>query len=56
MLVELLVVGLAVSGGFALGRVKNAKKLAAVRAEVGKIDASASAEVKKLAGDIRAKL
>lgn len=56
MLVELLVVALSVAGGFGLGRVKNAKKLAAVRTEVNKVEASTSAEVKKLAGDVRAKL
>jgi hypothetical protein len=42
--------------GFGLGRVKNAAKLAAVKAEVAKIEASASAEVAKLVAAIKAKL
>lgn len=42
--------------GFGLGRVKNTAKLAAVKAEVAKIEASASAEVAKLIAAIKAKL
>jgi hypothetical protein len=42
--------------GFGLGRVKNARKLAAVRFELSKVGASVSAEVSKLAAAIKAKL
>jgi hypothetical protein len=42
--------------GFALGRVKNKAKLAAVHAELSKAEASTSAEVKKLAEDVKKKL
>jgi len=56
MLVHLLVVALAFGGGFGMGRVKNAKKLAAVRTEIDKAETSTVTEVKKLAADVRAKL
>ncbi len=52
--VGLVVVGLV--AGFGLGRVKNAAKLAAVKAEVEKVEASAVAEVKTLVAAIKAKL
>jgi len=42
--------------GFGLGRVKDAAKLAAVKAELVKVEGSVSAEVKKLVADIKAKL
>lgn len=42
--------------GFGLGRVKNAAKLAAVKAELVKVEGSVSTEVKKLVADIKAKL
>jgi len=42
--------------GFAGGRVKNAAKLAAVKAEVAKVEGSAVAEVKSLVAAIKAKL
>ena len=52
--VGLVVVGLVV--GFGAGRVKNASKLAAVKAEVEKVEASVVAEVKSLVAAIKAKL
>lgn len=42
--------------GFAGGRVKDKAKLAAVKAELVKVEGSAVAEVKKLIADVRAKL
>jgi hypothetical protein len=42
--------------GFGLGRVKNVAKLAAVKAEVVKVENSAVAEVKSLVAAIKAKL
>jgi hypothetical protein len=42
--------------GFAGGRVKNAGKLAAVRAELAKVEASTVAEVKALVAAVKAKL
>jgi hypothetical protein len=55
MLHILIDLGLLV-GGFGLGRVRNAKKLAAVKAELEKVGADAVAEVKKLVADLKAKL
>lgn len=42
--------------GFAAGRVKNAAKLAAVKAELVKAENSAVAEVKALVAAVKAKL
>lgn len=42
--------------GFAMGRVKNSAKLAAVKAEITKVEAAASADVKALVAKIKAKL
>jgi hypothetical protein len=42
--------------GFGAGRVKNAAKLAAVEAEIAKVEGSAVADVKKLVAAIKAKL
>lgn len=42
--------------GFGLGRVKNAAKLAAVKAELVKVEGSISAEVKALVAAVKAKL
>jgi hypothetical protein len=47
---------LSLAAGFGLGRVKDAKKLAAVKAELEKVGADAVAEVKKLVADLKAKL
>ena len=55
MVLELAVMA-ALAVGFGLGRVKNAAKLAAVKTEVKKAEASVVAEVKKLATDIKTKL
>jgi hypothetical protein len=52
--IGLVVVGLLV--GFGVGRVKNAAKLAAVKAELAKVEASTVAEVKSLVAAIKAKL
>lgn len=46
----------AVALGFGLGRVKNAAKLAAVKAEVLKLEASAVSDVKSVIAAIKAKL
>jgi hypothetical protein len=43
----------ALAAGFGLGRVKDAKKLAAVKAELVKVENSVSTEVKKLVADVR---
>lgn len=48
MLIETAVVAVALGTGFALGRVKNKAKLAAVQAEADKLKASAEAALKKL--------
>jgi hypothetical protein len=48
------IVGLGI--GFAAGRVKDSAKLAAVKAEIAKVEVFASAEVKSLAAKIKAKL
>ena len=48
------VVGLAL--GFALGRVKNANKLASVEAELVKIESYAVLDVKSIVARVRAKL
>lgn len=42
--------------GFGAGRVKNAAKLAAVKAELVKLEAAAEADVKKVIAAVRAKL
>jgi len=56
-MLSLIVVGaLGLGLGFGAGRVKNASKLAAVRAELVKAESSVSAEVKKLVADVKAKL
>lgn len=44
------------AAGFGLGRVKNAAKLKAVDTTVAKYEASATAEVKTLVAEIKAKL
>ncbi len=56
MLVTVVIglVGLGV--GFGAGRVKNAAKLAAIEAEVAKVENSAVTEVKTLVAAIKAKL
>ena len=42
--------------GFSLGRIKNAAKLAAIKAELAKVDSLISSDVKKLVAAIKAKL
>ena len=42
--------------GFAVGRIKNAAKLAAIKAEIAKVDAFAVAEVKALVEKIKSLL
>ena len=56
MIVEIVALAVALGLGFGAGRVKNAGKLAAVRAELVKAESSVVAEVKKLVADIKAKL
>ena len=52
-----IAVGLVCLGlGFAGGRVKNAAKLAAVKAELVKVEGSVVAEVKALVAAVKAKL
>ena len=46
----------ALLAGFALGRIKNANKLAEVKAELSKAEHYADAELSKLVAAIRAKL
>jgi hypothetical protein len=53
---EAVVAVLSLAAGFGAGRVKNAGKLAAVKAELVKAETSVVAEVKKLVADIKAKL
>jgi hypothetical protein len=53
---DAVIVVAALAAGFGLGRVKNAAKLAAVKAELVKAETSVVAEVKKLVADIKAKL
>lgn len=53
-LVVVAVVGVAV--GFGAGRVKNAAKLAAVNAELAKVENSAVAEVKALVAKVKSVL
>lgn len=42
--------------GFGLGRIKNAGKIASVKSHLIAAEASATAEVKKLIAEVRAKL
>lgn len=56
MVLEIAALVAAAGAGFGVGRVKNAGKLAAVKAELVKVEGSAVAEVKKLVADIKAKL
>lgn len=44
------------AAGFGLGRIKNAAKLAAARAELNKIELGVSSESKSVVAAIRAKL
>ena len=52
----LLVITVSLLVGFGAGRIKNAGKLSAVKAELAKVETSTVTEVKKLAADIKAKL
>ena len=56
MLTMVLVGSGCLLSGFAMGRVKNAQKLAGVRAEVAKVEASVNAEVKLLVAKIKSHL
>lgn len=55
-MLTLLVGAVCLAAGFGLGRVKDAAKLAAVKAEVLKAESSAVAEVKALVAAVKAKL
>jgi len=56
MVYEIVAVVVALGVGFGIGRVKNSAKLAAVRAELDKAEASVVAEVKSLVAAVKAKL
>lgn len=56
MVYEVLAVVVALGLGFAAGRVKNAAKLAAVKAELVKVEGSVVAEVKALVAAVKSKL
>ena len=56
MVLDIVIIGAAVAAGFGLGRVKNAAKLAAIKAELVKAESSVVAEVKSLVAAIKAKL
>jgi len=53
---EVILIVVALAAGFGLGRVKNASKLSAIGAELSKVEASASADVKALVAKIKANL
>ena len=55
-MLHLVYVAVSVAAGFGLGRIKNASKIAAVKAELAKAEASAVAEVKALVAAVKAKL
>ena len=53
----IVLVGLAaLAGGFGLGRVKNASKLAAIKAEIVKVEGVVSADYEKVVSAIKSKL
>lgn len=56
MILALAALAVSFGAGFGVGRIKNASKLAAVKAEVVKVENSAVAEVKSLVDAIKAKL
>ena len=56
MVIEALALVAALAAGFGLGRVKNAGKLAAVRAEVAKLEAAGEADVKKVIAAVKSHL
>ena len=51
-----IVAVISLAAGFGLGRVKNAGKLAAARAELNKLELGVSSEAKSVVAAIRAKL
>lgn len=56
MLIDILVMAGCVAIGFGLGRVKNAKKLAAVTAELNTVEAKAITDAKAVIAAVRARL
>jgi len=56
MLVYLVIAVVAFGAGFGLGRVKDQKKLAAVRAEVAKVEGKITADFAAVVAKIKAKL
>ena len=56
MVYEIVALVVALGFGFAAGRVKNADKLAAIKAELVKVEGSVVAEVKALVAAVKAKL
>lgn len=56
MFIEVAALAASAAVGFGVGRVRNASKLAAVKAELAKVEGSVSAEVKKLVADVKSHL
>jgi hypothetical protein len=56
MIVEIAALVVAAGLGFGVGRIKSAAKLAAIKAELEKVEASAVADVKALAAKIKSLL
>ena len=56
MLITALTYAAAAAAGFGLGRIKNASKLAAIKASIAKAEADAKADVKTVIADIKSKL
>jgi hypothetical protein len=56
MILALAALVVAGAAGFGLGRIKNASKLAAVKAELAKAEGSAVTEVASLVAAVKAKL
>jgi hypothetical protein len=56
MLAHAIYIAVILAAGFGLGRIKNAGKLAAVKAYLTSAEAKATAEVKTVIADIRSKI
>jgi cell division protein FtsL len=56
MMLYTIAIVTALAVGFGLGRIKNKAKLAAIKAELVKVESSISTEVKSLVSAIKAKL
>lgn len=56
MILEAGALFVALAAGFGLGRVKNAAKLAAVKAEIAKAEAAVETDAKKVIAAVKAKL